>query len=135
MSRDDDVDRAGRDDREPDPESDLDRLARAARAAADSTEGIDPTIVEDAIRYAREEAGTGRTRYRTLLADVAGLETVGAGSGDGSVDEGSAPDREPGPDPRFDSIDSQRRAFAYVRLRRHVERRRSRESDVDGLFE
>ena len=100
--------------------SDLERLVRAATAVAESTEWIDPDVVADAARYAREEVGTGRTRYRTLLADVAGARLAGRDVDDGTGDvEG----------------ESDRRAVAYARLRDLVERRRSRENDVEGLFE
>lgn len=106
-----------------DGRDDLDRLARAARTVAASNTDVDPDIVTDAIRYAREEAETGRTRYRILLADVAGSAVAGLDPED--------PDPNSGPN----SVDAERRAVAYARLRQHVERRRSRESDVDGLFE
>ena len=34
----------------------------------------------------------------------------------------------------FDFVGGERRALVYDRLRRHVERRRQRDSDVEGLF-
>jgi hypothetical protein len=100
---------------------DFDAIARAAVAAAEAADGMDPAIVEDAVRYAREERGTGQSRYRSLLVDVAGAD--GADEPVRSESAAGAP------------TTTDRQRAAYARLRDHVERRRGRESDVDGLFD
>ncbi|WP_058367594.1 hypothetical protein [Haloparvum sedimenti] len=53
----------------PDPltEPDLDAVLLAVELLADAVDGVDPAVVADAARYAREERGTGRTRYAELL--------------------------------------------------------------------
>ncbi|GAB3420331.1 hypothetical protein GCM10027435_22790 [Haloparvum alkalitolerans] len=53
----------------PDPlaEPTLDAVLLAVEPLADVLDGVDPSVVADAARYAREERGTGRTRYAELL--------------------------------------------------------------------
>ncbi|WP_430504275.1 DUF309 domain-containing protein [Haloparvum sp. PAK95] len=80
----------------------FDALALAVGAVAEET-NLDESVVADAIRYAREEQGSGQARFRGLLADLV-------------------------------AEDPERRAVAYARLESHVERERSKERDVDGLF-
>jgi len=82
----------------------LDRPAAlvAAEAVAAEDDRFDGTVVDDAARYARAEADTGRARFTALLFDFV--------------------------------ADGERRALVYDRLRGHVERRRTEERDVDGLF-
>lgn len=48
-------------------EPDLDAVLLAVAPLAEAVDGVDPTVVADAARYAREERGTGRTRYAELL--------------------------------------------------------------------
>ncbi|WP_096390343.1 hypothetical protein [Halopenitus persicus] len=108
---------------------DFDAIARAAVAAAEAADAMDPSIVEDAVRYAREERGTGQSRYRSLLVDVAGAgetERAPRESGDGDPATSTGPG---------DATPTDRQRVAYARLRGHVERRRGREADVDGLFD
>lgn len=47
----------------------FDALALAVEAVAEET-SLDESVVADAIRYAREEQGSGRARFRGLLADL-----------------------------------------------------------------
>lgn len=88
----------------PDPlaEPDLDAVLLAVEPLAETLGGVDPAVVADAVRYAREERGTGRTRYAELLTAFL-----------------TEPDQ---------------RAPVSARLRDHVERERSKEDDVAGLF-
>jgi hypothetical protein len=87
----------------PDPDAlPLDALARAATATAATDGSLDPDVVDDAVRYAREEVAAGGSAYAALLTDlVAG--------------------RSP--------------AVVSRRLGQRVDRRRSEEADVDGLFD
>ncbi|MFB6160368.1 MAG: DUF309 domain-containing protein [Haloferacaceae archaeon] len=61
----------------PDPDAlPFEALARAARAVA-ATGALDSDVVDDAVRYAREEVATGTSAFAALLTDVAaGRETA-----------------------------------------------------------
>jgi len=79
----------------------------AARVLAEEY-GYDESVVADAARYAREEAtgeGEGRSGSRRFIALVTDFAT-----------------------------EADRRGLVYQRLEGLVERRRSKESDVEGLF-
>jgi hypothetical protein len=80
---------------------DFEAAAVAAVVLAER-EGYDESVVDDAAAYAREELGTAKSRFVSLLLDFVG--------------------------------DAERRPLVYDRLRRHVERRRQRDADVEGLF-
>lgn len=82
----------------------LDALALAAAAVAEEYDAFEEATIEAAVGYAREEAGTGRSAFRTLLIDF------------------------------VDFVDGDRRSVVYDRLSAHVDRRRNEESDVSGLF-
>jgi predicted metal-dependent hydrolase len=85
---------------------DFDAAAVAARVLAEEYEDrYDPGVLADAVRYAREELDEGGARTRFTTFVV-----------DFAVDPDS-------------------RALVYDRLRSHVRRRRSRDRDVEGLFE
>lgn len=45
----------------------FDAAMLAAEALGETIDGVDPGIVEDAVRFAAEERGTGRTQYAGLL--------------------------------------------------------------------
>jgi hypothetical protein len=79
----------------------------ATLLAEEYADRYDPEIVDRAVQYAREEraADEGQSRFTALVADFAGAH------------------------------DSDRRALVYQRLADHVDRRRSRERDVAGLFD
>lgn len=79
--------------------------ALAARAVADEDDRYDRDVVAHAVDYAREEADEGATGRR-FLALVADF------AGDPAA-----------------------RDLVYRRLASHVERRRARERDVEGLFD
>ncbi|WP_280538188.1 hypothetical protein [Halopenitus sp. POP-27] len=101
-------------------------VVQTAIAVAETNDGMDPTIIEDATRYAREERDTGRARYRSLLVDVAGIDPAVRSSGSITDDR---------PTDHSTTTPTERQRVAYARLRDHVDRRRGREADVDGLFE
>jgi hypothetical protein len=83
--------------------ADLDFEATSVAAVVlAEAEGYDEDVVADAVRYAREELDTARSRFVALLFDF--------------VREAAD------------------RPLVYDRLRGHVERRRRRDADVEGLF-
>ncbi|MFA1610133.1 DUF309 domain-containing protein [Halobellus rubicundus] len=84
----------------------------AAALLAEEYDAFDESVVDDAVRYARAEL-------------------------DGDSDSTLASDRSRGfAGMLFEfAADRERRTVVYDRLRAHVERRRSRERDVSGLFD
>jgi predicted metal-dependent hydrolase len=91
----------------------FEQLASVATLLAEEYEAFDATVVDDAIRYARGELGDDDSPPEVTATRSRGF--VGM---------------------LFDFADTRDgRAVVYDRLSRHVERRRSRERDVDGLFE
>lgn len=88
-------------------------VATAARLLATAFDGFEASVVDDAVRYARDElADSSDTPPKRPRRRSRGFVTL-----------------------LFDfAADRDRRRLVYDRLRRHVERRRSEESDVSGLF-
>ncbi|SFR35678.1 DUF309 domain-containing protein [Halogeometricum limi] len=83
----------------------FEEIADAAAVVAADGDAYDGDVVADAVTYAREEVESGTSTTR-FVALV--FEFVG---------------------------DRRRRGLVYQRLREHVERRRGREADVEGLFD
>ncbi|QCC48599.1 DUF309 domain-containing protein [Halobellus limi] len=88
-------------------------VATAVTLLAAEYESFDAAVVDDAIRYAREELagdsspeGTPQRRSRGFVGMLFSF-----------------------------AADRAQRSLVYERLRGHVERRRSQESDVSGLFD
>ena len=113
---------------------DFDSAAVAAEVLAEERDAYDEAVLEDAVRYAREA-----------------IEAEGPTAGSGGEDPNGADDPG-GADRRTDSTatdadgrfvalvmdfvgDGEHRDLVYQRLTEHVERRRGRESDVEGLFD
>jgi hypothetical protein len=100
--------------------------ALAAEAVAEEYDQYDEAVVDRAIEYARED-----------------LESESGRDG-GDEDAGERRDREMGPETgtrtRFAALvadfagEPEQRRLVYRRLADHVERRRQRDHDVDGLF-
>lgn len=88
-------------------------VATAVTLLASEYDAFDAAVVDDAVRYAREELGDDSSPRGTPQRRSRGF--VG-------MLFAFAADRD-------------QRSIVYERLRGHVERRRSRESDVSGLFE
>jgi len=91
----------------------FEEVATAVTLLADEYEAFDESVVDDAVRYARAELaedasprGTPQRRSRGFVGMLFVFAT-----------------------------DRNQRSIVYERLRGHVERRRSREEDVSGLFE
>ncbi|MGQ4554435.1 DUF309 domain-containing protein [Halobellus sp. GM3] len=94
-------------------------VAAAATLLAAEYDAFDETVVDDAVRYGREaiseETDRGSEGSPASVPSARSRGFVGM---------------------LFDFVaDRARRAIVYDRLRGHVERRRSRERDVSGLFE
>jgi uncharacterized protein (DUF433 family) len=108
----------------------FENVATAAALLAADYDSFDADVVADAIRYAREE------RDATVERDGATTEDGERAESDGRTDGVPSPRSRGFVGVLFDFADGRaRRALVYDRLRRHVERRRSRERDVSGLFE
>ncbi|RLM90248.1 DUF309 domain-containing protein [Halobellus sp. Atlit-38R] len=97
----------------------FEHVAAAAALLAHEYEAFEESVVDDAIRYARSEA-----------------DESDAPDGD-SPDTALAASRSRGfVGMLFDfAADRERRGIVYDRLQRHVERQRSKERDVAGLFD
>jgi hypothetical protein len=91
----------------------FENVASAATLLAAEYEAFDESVVDDAVRYAREELhgadspeGTPQRRSRGFVGMLFSF-----------------------------TADRDRRSIVYQRLRGHVERRRSEEADVSGVFD
>jgi len=84
---------------------DVDAVWIAAPLLAEAIEGFDDAVVERAVRYAREDLDAGDEGSKYVTFL---LDFVG---------------------------DAENRGIIYQRLGQHVDRRRSREQDVEGLFD
>ncbi|RLM59815.1 DUF309 domain-containing protein [Halobellus sp. Atlit-31R] len=105
----------------------FENAAAAATLLAREYDAFEVALVEDAVRYARE----------AVDADSGGPDGDAAGDASPRAPDGPSSGRSRGfVGLVFDfAADRERRALVYDRLRAHVERRRSRERDVSGLFE
>ena len=98
----------------------FEHVAVAAALLAHEYEAFEEPVVDDAIRYARSEADESDGPDGELPTDTA----LAASRSRGFVGM------------LFDfAADRERRAIVYDRLQRHVERQRSKERDVAGLFD